>query len=90
VHTMPARNGADDNVRTMHLLGGRRVTVADLLAANLIEAGAELRFVRARIGVTYHAKVTEDGRIRLQPDGREYRSPSRAAMVAAGMNCSIM
>jgi CBS domain-containing protein len=85
VHTMPARNGADDNVRTMHLLGGRRVTVADLLAANLIEAGAELRFVRARIGVTYHAKVTEDGRIRLQPDGREYRSPSRAAMVAAGM-----
>ena len=69
----------------MYLIGGRRVTVPDLLEAGLLQAGAKLRFKRARIGVTYHATVTEKGRIRLEPDGEEFRSPSRAAMVAAGM-----
>ncbi|MBN6034711.1 CBS domain-containing protein [Amycolatopsis sp. 195334CR] len=69
----------------MHLLGGRRVTVSDLLEAGLIRVGTKLRFRRNRIGVTYDATVTERGRIRLEPEGEEFRSPSRAAMVAAGM-----
>lgn len=69
----------------MYLIGGRRVTVSDLLDAGLIQAGAKLRFKRNRIGVTYDATVTGNGRIRLEPDGEEFRSPSRAAMVAAGM-----
>jgi len=69
----------------MYLLGNRRVTVSDLLGAGLLRAGARLRFKRNRIGVTYDATVTGEGRIRLEPDGEEFRSPSRAAMVAAGM-----
>jgi CBS domain-containing protein len=71
--------------RSMYLLGNRRVMVSDLLDAGLIRAGARLRFKRNRIGVTYDATVTNKGRIRLEPDGEEFRSPSRAAMVAAGM-----
>lgn len=71
--------------RSMYLIGGRRVTVPDLLDAGLIQPGAKLRFKRSRIGVTYEATVTEKGRIRLEPDGEEIRSPSRAAMVAADM-----
>ncbi|WP_410610349.1 hypothetical protein [Amycolatopsis sp. lyj-109] len=71
--------------RSMHLIGGRRVTVPDLLEAGLLEAGAKLRFKRKRIGATFDATVTGTGRIRLEPDGEEFRSPSRAAMVAAGM-----
>jgi CBS domain-containing protein len=71
--------------RSMYLIGGRRVTVSDLLGADLIQAGAKLRFKRKRIGATFDATVTDKGRIRLEPDGEEFRSPSRAAMVAAGM-----
>lgn len=73
------------NSRSMYLIGGRRVTVSDLLSAGLLRAGAKLRFKRNRIGVTYDATVTDKGRIRLEPAGEEFRSPSRAAMVAAGM-----
>jgi CBS domain-containing protein len=69
----------------MYLIGGRRVTVSDLLEAGLIHAGTKLRFTRKRIGATYDATVTDQGRIRLEPEGEEFRSPSRAAMVAAGM-----
>lgn len=71
--------------RSMYLIGGRRVTVADLLKAGLIQAGTTLRFKRKRIGRTYDATVTDKGRIRLDSDGEEFRSPSRAAAVAAGM-----
>ncbi|WP_155544186.1 CBS domain-containing protein [Amycolatopsis camponoti] len=70
----------------MYLIDGRRVMVSDLLEAGLIRAGAKLRFRRNRIGVTYEATVTDQGRIRLEPDGEEFRSPSRAAVVAAGMH----
>ncbi|MET7997448.1 CBS domain-containing protein [Amycolatopsis sp. NPDC005232] len=78
---------ADDTTggRSMYLLGGRRVMVSDLLSAGLIEPGTKLQFKRARIGATFDATVTEEGRIRLEPSGKEFRSPSRAAMVAAGM-----
>ncbi|MEV4144582.1 CBS domain-containing protein [Amycolatopsis sp. NPDC049691] len=80
----PTRNDEPAG-RSMYLLGNRRVTVSDLLEAGLLRAGARLRFKRNRIGVTYDATVTGEGRIRLEPDGEEFRSPSRAAMVAAGM-----
>jgi CBS domain-containing protein len=69
----------------MYLYEGHRVTVSDLLEAGLLEAGAKLRFTRKRIGVTFDAIVTGAGRIRLEPGGEEFRSPSGAAMVAAGM-----
>lgn len=71
--------------RSMYLIEERRVRVSDLLEAGLIQVGAKLRFKRKRIGVTYYATVTDKGWIRVEPDGEEFRSPSRAAMVAAGM-----
>ncbi|MGW3996308.1 restriction system modified-DNA reader domain-containing protein [Amycolatopsis sp. NPDC004772] len=71
--------------RSMHLIDGRRVTVPDLLEARLLAPGAKLRFERKRVGATFDATVTATGKIRLEPDGEEFRSPSRAAMVAAGM-----
>ena len=71
--------------RTMHLIGGRRVMVSDLLDAGLLQAGAKLRFKRKRIRKTYEATITDKGRIRLEPSGEEFRTPSRAAATAAGM-----
>lgn len=70
--------------RTMHLMDGRRVTLEDLIEAGLLKVGERVRFSRPRMGVTYRAEVTEPGRLRLD-DGLEYRSPSRAARVAANM-----
>lgn len=70
--------------RTMHLMDGRRVTLGDLIEAGLIEPGEHVRFSRPRMGESYRAEVTDTGRLRLE-DGLEYRSPSRAAMVAANM-----
>ncbi|GAA1817413.1 hypothetical protein GCM10009835_41780 [Planosporangium flavigriseum] len=58
--------------------------VRDLIEAGLLSAEASLRFDRPRVGVTHRALVTETGRVRLE-DGQEFRSPSRAAAVAAGM-----
>ena len=68
----------------MHLLDGRRVTLADLIEAGLLKPGDRVRFTRPRIGETHFAEVVETGRLRLDVGG-EYRSPSRAAMVAASM-----
>jgi CBS domain-containing protein len=68
----------------MYLLSGRRVQIGDLLDADLLRPGARLRFVRKRVGETHEAEITATGRIRLV-DGQEFHSPSRAAMVAAGM-----
>lgn len=70
--------------RSSYLLNGRRVTVADLLGDGLLEPGTRLRFDRPQLGVTYRAAVTDDGAIALE-DGRIFRTPSRAAAEAAGM-----
>jgi CBS domain-containing protein len=70
--------------RSMHLMDGRRVTLSDLLEAGLLKVGERVRFTRPRMGETHYAEVAESGRLRLE-DGLEYRSPSRAAMVAANM-----
>jgi CBS domain-containing protein len=68
----------------MKLIDGRRVTVGDLVDADLLKGGDSLRFNRRRVGASFQAEVTFDGRIRL-PDGQEFRTPSGAAMMAAGM-----
>jgi CBS domain-containing protein len=52
--------------------------------AGLLKAGERVRFSRPRMGQDFTAEVSEAGRLRLE-DGLEYRSPSRAAMVAANM-----
>src|ERR1022692_3273294 len=70
--------------RPAYLLDGRRVTIGDLLAAGLLRPGERLRFDRFRLGKAHHATVTEDGRVRLD-DGQIFTTPSRAAVVAAGV-----
>lgn len=70
--------------RSEYLLGGRRVKVADLLAAGLIEPHTGLIFRRQRAGETYRATVLPSGQLRLE-DGRTYASLSRAAVAAAGV-----
>lgn len=70
--------------RSMYLLDGRRVTLTDLIEAGLLSTGDALRFKRPRLGQTYSATVTEAGTVSLE-GGQEFRSPSRAAAVAADM-----
>lgn len=65
-------------------IAGRRVRLADLLDAELLQVGDELTWVRPKLGETYRATVNEHGGIEL-PDGSWVTSPSRAAMDAAGV-----
>ena len=60
------------------------MTIAELISADLIEPGATLRFRRRRAYQTHKAAVTADGRISLE-GGQVFRTPSRAAAVAADM-----
>ncbi len=70
--------------RSAYLLDGRRLTVADLIEAGLLRPESGLRFDRVRLGESYHAVVAPNGHIVLD-DGRVFSSPSRAAVVAAGV-----
>jgi len=70
--------------RSVYLLDGRRVTIADLTSVGLLAAGDALRFKRPRMGQTHKAVVTAVGTLSLE-GGQEFRSPSRAAGVAADM-----
>jgi hypothetical protein len=63
-------------------IDGRRVRLADLLDAGLLEPGDALHWNRPQLGHRYEATVTENGAIVLA-DGRTFSSPSRAAVVAA-------
>ncbi|WP_443056940.1 hypothetical protein [Streptomyces sp. IBSBF 2390] len=78
---------AEAQSRARYLLEGRRVTIADLLGIGLLKEGERLRFVRPRVGESHEATVTPRGWIRLS-DGEEFRSPSKAAMVAVGNGTS--
>lgn len=69
--------------RHAYLLGDRRVRVADLIEAGLLESGARLVFQRPRVGTRHLARVTQEGAIQLE-DGRTFTSPSRAAVAATG------
>jgi hypothetical protein len=71
--------------RSAYLLDGRRVTIADLIGAGLIAPGDALRFKRPRVGQTHKATVTSDSTLALE-GGQEFRSPSKAAQVAADMS----
>ncbi|WP_217711485.1 CBS domain-containing protein [Actinomadura sp. NAK00032] len=73
------------NSRSEYLLDGRRVTIPDLIKRGLIEAGTRLRFDRVRLNETHYAEISADGQIVLQ-NGQIFRSPSRAAVVAAGVS----
>jgi hypothetical protein len=67
--------------------GGRKTysgTVADLLAAGLLEAGAQLTFSRA--GKVAQGKVTSEGEIVVE--GKAYGSPSTAAAKALGLKAA--
>lgn len=67
---------------TRYEIDGRRIEISDLLDAGLIEPGGSLTWERPRLGVKYHATVTDTGAIVLS-DGRTFSSPSRAAVEAA-------
>lgn len=63
---------------------GRRVTVSDLLDADLLEPDEEVEFVRPRLGEHYTARIQADGSFIL-PDQSIYQSPSVAAIRAANV-----
>jgi len=65
------------------MVNGRRVTIADLIEAGFIEAGATLYWDRPRVGQQLRAVVEPNGSLRL-PDDRAFASPSTAAAEAAG------
>lgn len=69
--------------RVSYLIEGRRVRMADLIQANLLEPGTELEFHRPRVAERHRATVLDDGTLQLE-DSRAYESPSRAAGAAAG------
>lgn len=63
---------------------GTRVSIYDLLDSGMLAPGDDLVFRRPQKGRTFRAKVTSKGNIRLS-DGRTFGTPSRAAIVAAGV-----
>lgn len=71
--------------RSDYLLDGRRVTIGDLIGSGDLPPGTELRFERPRSGQVFSAIVTQAGTISLD-GGQEFRSPSRAAAVAADVS----
>jgi CBS domain-containing protein len=80
---MAEEPGAQET-RSAYLLDGRRVMIADLINAGLLEIGTALRFKRPRMGQTHKAVVAADGTLSIE-GGQVFRSPSRAAAVAADM-----
>jgi predicted transcriptional regulator len=82
VVSMSSVNG-ESSGRRRHLFRGRRVTVRDLVNANLLKPGTILVYDRPQVGETYQVTVTESGRLRL-PDGRETASLSGAVRELSG------
>ena len=77
--------GDDSATEDWTRIEGRRVRLSDLLDAGLVNAGDELVWERPRAGGTHHGRVTENGAIELE-DGRQFASPSRAGIEAAGVH----
>ena len=63
-------------------IDGRRVRLADLLDAGLLQPGDSLFWNRPQLGRRFEGSVTENGAIVLT-NGRSFSSLSRAAVVAA-------
>jgi hypothetical protein len=59
------------------------VTIADLLEAQLIEAGEKVEWVRPQVGETHLAEIDPRGAFVLS-DGRTFNTPSRAADELSG------
>ncbi|HYB25464.1 MAG TPA: hypothetical protein VEF89_02500 [Solirubrobacteraceae bacterium] len=64
------------------MIDGRRITVADLVEAGLLNPGDHLIWERPRLGVEHKATITENAGIELA-DGRIFATPSSAAKHAA-------
>ncbi|HEX4436289.1 MAG TPA: hypothetical protein VH061_05780 [Solirubrobacteraceae bacterium] len=63
-------------------LGGKRITLADLMEADLLAAGDLLVWERPKLGTSYRATVTRNAAIELE-SGESFATPSRAAKFAA-------
>lgn len=79
---LPVKEEESEGPVNHTMIYGRRVRVADLLEADLLQVGDELTWNRPRMGKSYRATVRENGSIELS-NGRAFSSPSRAAMEAA-------
>ena len=78
--TPPGGAGVGDEAPEVEKADFRQVSLADVLP--LIDTPAALVWRRPRKGQRFEATLLESGRIRLA-DGREFRTPSAAAMAAA-------
>ncbi len=76
----PSGGDSTDDATSAPVLDFREVTLADV--ADLIGTPRDLVWTRPRKGERYEATLLDPGRIKL-PDGKEFRSPSGAAMAAA-------
>lgn len=74
-----AGSAADRITRTHLTIGGRRVTLSDLIEAGLLAAGDALVWERPNLGHTHRATVEPNGELVLE-DGRRFSSPSGAAV----------
>jgi Restriction Enzyme Adenine Methylase Associated len=72
-------------IRSAYLLDGRRVTLSDLVSAGLLDPGSTVSYERKSLGWKHEGTVTSAGNIRFA-DGQEFKSPSRAAAVAADVS----
>jgi hypothetical protein len=81
---LPSTDDSGKELGPDFLIEGRRITIADLMEAELLQPGDELAWDRPRLGVQYEAAITENGAIELA-DGRTFATPSRAAKHAANI-----
>jgi Restriction Enzyme Adenine Methylase Associated len=63
---------------------GRRITISDLLEADLLVPGDTLVWDRPRLGAIYRARITDNAAIELE-DGYSFATPSKAAKHAANI-----
>lgn len=75
---------ATSRPKTHLTVNGKRIAVADLLDADLLEPDEHVEFVRPRLGEHYEATILADGTFAL-PDGTIKQTPSGAAMHAADL-----
>jgi hypothetical protein len=80
--TLPSAAAAGGPERATLTADGRRVSVADLIEANLLRVDEPVEFIRPRLGTRYDAVIRSDGSFEL-PDGTRWQSPSLAAIRAA-------
>jgi hypothetical protein len=75
---------AKQRVKQHITVNGERVSVRDLLEAEMLLPGEKVVFTRPRKGQRFEATIEQDGTFTLW-DGRTFDSPSRAARSAADL-----